>query len=156
MIAIKKVVAASMLTPVAAGGGQSFAADSADGDMQRLREDAKEIGRDLAGEAKGIASDAVDLAESVADAFIDAYDVGGRFPLFVDCGMARGMDAFKAIALGATAVSAGKAVMAGMASAGAAGVTAVLNGMTDELRRAMSLTSAQTLADIDSGALHFR
>ena len=37
--------------------------------------------------------------------------VGGRIPVFVDCGVMNGMDVFKALALGATAVSVGRPVM---------------------------------------------
>ncbi|MDR3265549.1 MAG: alpha-hydroxy-acid oxidizing protein, partial [Synergistaceae bacterium] len=33
--------------------------------------------------------------------------IGGKIPIFVDCGIVRGMDAFKALAPGATAVSVG-------------------------------------------------
>ena len=37
--------------------------------------------------------------------------IGGRIPIFVDCGVESGMDVFKALALGADAVCVGRALM---------------------------------------------
>lgn len=78
-----------------------------------------------------------------------AMAVADKIPVFADCGIMRGLDAFKALAAGADAVSVGRAVMAGLASAGAEGVKKVLNGITWELQRAMSMTGAKDLAHID-------
>ncbi|MDR1979374.1 MAG: alpha-hydroxy-acid oxidizing protein [Synergistaceae bacterium] len=75
--------------------------------------------------------------------------VGKKIPIFVDCGVTRGMDAFKALALGATAVSVGRAVMAGLSKDGADGVRRVLEDITEELRWAMNLTGSSELARID-------
>lgn len=79
--------------------------------------------------------------------------VGGELAVFVDCGIARGMDAFKALALGAKAVSVGKAVMAGLAADGAEGVRRILEDMTLELQHTMSLTGARDLNSIDPDVL---
>jgi isopentenyl diphosphate isomerase/L-lactate dehydrogenase-like FMN-dependent dehydrogenase len=75
--------------------------------------------------------------------------VNHKAPVFVDCGIMRGMDAFKALALGADAVSVGRAVMAGLAEDGANGVRKVLEDITSELYWAMSMTGSKDLAHID-------
>jgi nitrogen regulatory protein P-II 1 len=48
--------------------------------------------------------------------------VRGRIPVFVDCGITSGVDAFKALALGASAVSVGRELMTALTQNGAAGV----------------------------------
>ncbi|MDR1133260.1 MAG: alpha-hydroxy-acid oxidizing protein, partial [Synergistaceae bacterium] len=75
--------------------------------------------------------------------------VGGLIPVFVDCGIASGADAFKALALGANAVCVGRAVMGGLAADGSEGVRKVLNGINEELRTIMSLTNSANLKEID-------
>lgn len=76
-----------------------------------------------------------------------------RIPIFVDCAFQSGMDAFKGLALGADGIGVGKAVMAGLAVNGADGVRSVLEDMTGELRRIMSLTGAAAIDDIDKSAV---
>lgn len=75
--------------------------------------------------------------------------IGGRIPIFADCGMENGADVFKALALGADAVCVGRAVMAGLASGGSGGVRKVLEGINEELKFIMSLTGARDLKSID-------
>ncbi len=79
--------------------------------------------------------------------------VGDRVPLFVDCAITSGTDAFKAIAMGANAVGVGKAVLTGLAADGADGVRRVLDTMTTELARVMCLTGAGSLSAIDKSVL---
>ncbi len=79
--------------------------------------------------------------------------IAGRIPIFVDCGFESGMDAFKALALGATAVSVGRAVMGPLKERGADGVRDKLLEMTGELAGAMARTGAATLDGIDPSAL---
>jgi isopentenyl diphosphate isomerase/L-lactate dehydrogenase-like FMN-dependent dehydrogenase len=79
--------------------------------------------------------------------------VGGKIPIFVDCGIGSGADVFKALALGADAVSVGRAVMAGLASDGAAGVRTVIEGINDDLRMIMSLTGSRDVKNIDPDIL---
>lgn len=79
--------------------------------------------------------------------------INKRIPIFVDCGIARGMDAFKALALGAQAVGTGKALMKGLAAEGAAGVQKVLETITEELRWAMNLTSSPDPGHIDPAVI---
>lgn len=80
-------------------------------------------------------------------------EIGNGVPVFLECAVASGMDAFKAIALGAKGVCVGHKVAAGLAAGGAEGVRGVLDTMTAELKRAMSLTGAADLSSIDPGAL---
>jgi isopentenyl diphosphate isomerase/L-lactate dehydrogenase-like FMN-dependent dehydrogenase len=75
--------------------------------------------------------------------------IAGRLPIFVDCGIESGMDAFKALALGATAVSVGRGLMAPLREAGAIGVRSAIIGMTEKLAGAMARTASPDLKHID-------
>jgi isopentenyl diphosphate isomerase/L-lactate dehydrogenase-like FMN-dependent dehydrogenase len=77
-----------------------------------------------------------------------------QIPIFVDCGIARGMDAFKALALGAKAVGVGKALIKRLATEGAAGVQKVLEEITEELQWAMNLTGSPDPEHIDPNLIH--
>jgi len=79
--------------------------------------------------------------------------IGGKIPIFVDCGVESGMDAYKALALGATAVSVGRVLMSPLTESGAAGVTAKVEEMTAELAGTMARTAAATLKDIDPSVI---
>ncbi len=75
-------------------------------------------------------------------------EVRGRFPVFIDGGIRRGTDAFKALALGATAVGIGRPYIWGLAAFGQAGVDRVLEILQGELKLAMGNCGTQTLSDI--------
>ena len=75
--------------------------------------------------------------------------VHGRMQIFVDCNVERGMDVFKAMALGATAVSVGRALMGPMGEGGADKVCETINTMTGELSFAMSMTGSPNISNID-------
>ncbi len=79
--------------------------------------------------------------------------VNGQIPILVDGDICHGSDVFKAIALGADGVLCGRALMAGMEMDGADGVANVVNGITDELRRIMGQTGANSLRTIDPTVL---
>lgn len=79
--------------------------------------------------------------------------VKGKIPLFVDGGIQRGSDVYKALALGADGVLVGRALMAGLELDGADGVTKVVQGLTEELRRIMGQTGCADLAQIEPSAL---
>jgi 4-hydroxymandelate oxidase len=72
--------------------------------------------------------------------------VGKSAEVYVDGGIRRGTDIVKALALGARAVLLGRPPLWGLSVAGAAGVTAVLEHMHDEMVRAMRLCGAASLA----------
>lgn len=71
--------------------------------------------------------------------------VDGRVPVLVDGGIRSGIDVLRAIALGAAAVGVGRPVLWGLAATGSAGVRAVLDGLTGELRQAMAAVGATSL-----------
>jgi isopentenyl diphosphate isomerase/L-lactate dehydrogenase-like FMN-dependent dehydrogenase len=72
-----------------------------------------------------------------------------QIPIFVDCCVSRGMDAFKALALGATAVSVGRALMEVLRTSGWHGVCAFIEEMTNELNWAMAVTCSPDITHID-------
>lgn len=70
-------------------------------------------------------------------------------PVFVDCGISSGIDAFKALALGADAVCAGRVLMEPLKSEKAAGVQKKLEEMTEELAGMMARTCSHDIRHID-------
>jgi len=75
-------------------------------------------------------------------------EVGGRIPVFVDGGVRRGTDVFKALALGAKAVGIGRPFLWGLGAFGQAGVDRVLEILQAELKLVMGNCGTQTVADI--------
>lgn len=80
--------------------------------------------------------------------------VSGQIPVFVDCGISSGMDAFKALALGASAVCVGHAIMKPLEEQGADGVCAVIKKMNDELKGIMAKTGCCDLSHMDKTVVH--
>ena len=76
-----------------------------------------------------------------------------RIPIFVDCCMESGMDAFKALALGADGVCVGRAIMEPLRVYGAQGVCDKLTQMDQELRGTMARTGFATVDTIDDSIL---
>jgi isopentenyl diphosphate isomerase/L-lactate dehydrogenase-like FMN-dependent dehydrogenase len=76
-------------------------------------------------------------------------EVKGRVPVFLDSGVRRGTDVFKALALGATAVGVGHPVLWGLGAFGEPGVAKVLELLQYELKMTMGNVGAATLADIN-------
>ncbi|MBM3795580.1 MAG: hypothetical protein FJW31_16320 [Acidobacteria bacterium] len=93
---------------------------------------------------------------SVLPAIADA--VGGRIPILIDGGFARGTDVLKALALGARAVLVVRPLLWGLAAYGAPGVQQVLELMQSELARAMVMSGKPNVAAIgrDTVRLHKR
>jgi 4-hydroxymandelate oxidase len=77
-----------------------------------------------------------------------ASALSGKAEVYVDGGIRRGTDIFKALALGAHAVMIGRPAIWGLAVHGSDGVRDVLEHLRVELVRAMQLTGAATLKDI--------
>jgi 4-hydroxymandelate oxidase len=75
--------------------------------------------------------------------------VGGKIPVFLDGGVRRGTDVFKALALGATAVGIGRPTLWGLGSFGEAGVNRVLEILQSELKLVMGNCGTQKVADIN-------
>jgi L-lactate dehydrogenase (cytochrome) len=75
--------------------------------------------------------------------------VGDQIEVLFDSGVRRGTDILAALALGAKAVLLGRAYLYGLAAAGEPGVRHAVDILADELRRAMALTGAPSIADVD-------
>ena len=79
--------------------------------------------------------------------------VGGRIPVFIDGGIRRGTDIFKALALGATAVGIGRPYAWGLAAFGQPGVEAVSDILLRELHIIMRQAGTADLASINKDHL---
>ncbi len=79
--------------------------------------------------------------------------LGKEFPIFVDCGFETGMDVYKALALGATAVSVGRRMMAMLVADGADGVKRAVKDMTGQLASVMARTGVKSLAEFDPSVI---
>ena len=78
-----------------------------------------------------------------------AKRVGKRVRFILDGGVRRGIDVFKALALGASAVMIGRPYLYGLAAGGALGVARVVEILRTELEMTMGLAGCdQTLSDL--------
>jgi lactate 2-monooxygenase len=77
-----------------------------------------------------------------------AEAVGGRIPVLFDSGIRGGADAFKALALGATAVLLGRPYVYGLALRGEAGVRDVIRNLVADFDLTMALSGCRSVADI--------
>lgn len=82
----------------------------------------------------------------VLPAIVDA--VGDRLAILADSGVRRGADIARFLALGASGVLIGRATLYGVAIAGEAGASRVLNLLRNELSITMGMLGARTLADL--------
>ena len=71
-------------------------------------------------------------------------------PVLIDGGVRRGVDVFKALALGADAVCIGRPYIWGLGAEGEEGVSSVLGILTRELTGIMGQAGAPRIADINS------
>jgi isopentenyl diphosphate isomerase/L-lactate dehydrogenase-like FMN-dependent dehydrogenase len=90
---------------------------------------------------------AIDALPGVAEA------VDGRAPVLLDSGVRGGADAFKALALGATAVCLGRPYVYGLAAGGEAGVREVIANFLAEFDLTMGLAGCASVAEISRDAL---
>ncbi|XP_056158646.1 glycolate oxidase-like isoform X1 [Syzygium oleosum] len=72
----------------------------------------------------------------------------GKIPVFLDGGVRRGTDVFKALALGASGVFIGRPVLFSLAAEGEAGVKKVLQMLHDEFELTMALSGCRSLKEI--------
>ena len=79
--------------------------------------------------------------------------VKGELTILADSGIRNGLDVVRMLALGADGVLLGRAFVYALAAQGEAGVANLLDLMAKEMRVAMTLTGARTIADISSDAL---
>lgn len=79
----------------------------------------------------------------------------GEIPVFIDCGIESGMDVYKCLALGATAVSVGRHLMP-LLKKGADKTAGRIKEMTGELAAAMARTGVKDLKSFDPTVIHQR
>jgi isopentenyl diphosphate isomerase/L-lactate dehydrogenase-like FMN-dependent dehydrogenase len=89
----------------------------------------------------------LDVLPGIADA------VGGRATVLLDGGIRRGSDVFKALALGADAVLAGRMPLFAVAVSGAPAVAHLFARWRVELDTVMAMAGARTINEIDRGRL---
>jgi len=91
----------------------------------------------------------VDGATSTIEALPGiAAAVDGRIPIILDSGVRSGADAFKALALGATAVGLGRPYAYGLAIAGERGVREVLQNFKADFDLTLGLSGCRAVAEI--------
>lgn len=79
----------------------------------------------------------------------------GEIPVFIDCGIESGIDAYKCLALGAKAVSVGRHLMP-LLKNGPDAVAARIKEMTGELAATMARTGVHDLQHFDPSVIHKR
>ncbi|MGP4119510.1 FMN-dependent L-lactate dehydrogenase LldD [Psychrobacter aquimaris] len=79
--------------------------------------------------------------------------VKGQIKILADSGIRNGLDIVRMLALGADVCMIGRVFIYALAAAGGAGVTNLLELLDKEIRVAMTLTGAQSIADINSDCL---
>ena len=96
----------------------------------------------------------VDGAVGSADQLLlCAERIGGKIPVLFDSGLRTGVDAFKALALGADAVCVGRPYVYGLAVGGQAGVEAVLSNLLAELDLTLALSGWTSASQLGRDAL---
>ena len=80
--------------------------------------------------------------------------VKGSLPIFVDCEIQTGMDAFKALALGAKAVCIGRPLMTAIKQGGADAVAEYLKKVNADLAKAMAYTGCTNLSKMEPSVIH--
>jgi 4-hydroxymandelate oxidase len=91
----------------------------------------------------------LDGAVAAIDALPEIVDaVGERALLVVDGGVRRGVDALKALAIGADLVAVGRPILWGLAVDGADGVQRVIELLRDELSLSMALAGCRSLDEV--------
>lgn len=81
--------------------------------------------------------------------------VGNSLEIFADCGIERGADAYKAMALGAKAVGIGRAMMEDLEKDGVNGVKTCFGKIEGELRKMMAFTGVKNTSSFDPSVLKF-
>ena len=78
---------------------------------------------------------------------------GSDVKIVVDCSIDTGADAYKALALGADAVSVGRAILPALEEQGVTGAEQYIKEMNDELSMMMSFTGFSGLKEMDASVL---
>jgi L-lactate dehydrogenase (cytochrome) len=96
----------------------------------------------------------LDFSPAPFDVLREVVDqVGGDLDIILDGGIRRGSHVLKALALGATACSAGRPYLFGLSAGGEAGVRQALKILRSEVERDMALLGCRSVADLDESML---
>ena len=79
-----------------------------------------------------------------------------RQPMFLDCGIRDGLDVYKSMALGATAVSVGTTLIRALKEGKEAGAAKQIELMTKQLQRMMTVTGVKDVKNFDATVIHRR
>merc|ERR1719159_591841 len=90
----------------------------------------------------------IEVLPEVMDALKEAGADLDKFKVFIDGGIRRGADIFKAVALGATAVGVGRPVLYSLASYGDKGIVRMVHMLQDELQMVMRLSGTPDIKSI--------
>jgi len=90
----------------------------------------------------------IEVLPEVMDALKEAGADLDKFKVFIDGGVRRGADIFKAVALGATAVGVGRPVLYSLASYGDKGIVRMVHMLQDELQMVMRLSGTPNIKSI--------
>ena len=82
--------------------------------------------------------------------------VGGKIEIILDGGIMRGTHVLKALSLGATACSFGKAFLYALSAGGQNGVEMLLKRMKDEITRDMILLGCKKIKDLNKNMIAYR
>ncbi len=93
---------------------------------------------------------AIDVLARIVEA------VGDRVEVLVDSGIRRGTDLLTALALGARGCLVGRAYLYGLAAAGEPGVSTAIDILAEELRIAMALSGAASIAELSPSLVQRR
>ena len=94
----------------------------------------------------------LDGAPATLDALPEVVEaVAGRCEVYVDGGIRRGADVLKALALGAQAAFAGRAIASGLAVGGEDGVRRVLTLLRDEIELGLALLGCSSPTEVTRG-----
>ena len=119
----------------------------------------RDADRSLCAGAKGLVlshhNNRIEYALPPVSLLPQVSDMACGVPVFVDCEIQTGMDAFKALALGASGVCIGRPLMTAIKQDKEHGVCAYLNKARDELKKAMAYTGTPDLAHFDRSVIHF-
>jgi L-lactate dehydrogenase (cytochrome) len=90
----------------------------------------------------------IEILPEVMEALSDAGCKKGDFHVFIDGGISRGSDIFKAVALGASACGVGRPVLYSLAGYGENGIVKMVSLLQDELHMVMRLSGTPNIGNI--------
>lgn len=85
----------------------------------------------------------------------DIRKVSGKMKVFADCSVDDGRDAYKLLALGADAVSTGRAILPGLLKEGTPAVERKIRQMNEQLKELMGYTGVAALDSFDATVLWY-